>query len=282
LRISIIGAGRVGRALGKAAALAGHEIGDVVCQSRASALAAVRFIGEGHAQPSSTAVLAPASLILIAVQDDRIPEVVELILRQSTSPTESARSSVRIGRRGVPTALHTSGAISSQALAPLEPAGYAIGSCHPLQTFESPRRALQSLLGSYYCIEGDARAIRIARMFVKSIGGRSFAIQTGKKALYHAGAVLASGGLTALLSISLEILGRCGLGDKEARTVLFPLVEGTIDNIKSLGPARAMTGPIRRRDIGTVRLNAQALAGANPDWAAIYDLLARRSLSLLS
>ena len=42
LRISIIGAGKVGRAIGRAAFLAGDEIGDVVCTSMASATAATR------------------------------------------------------------------------------------------------------------------------------------------------------------------------------------------------------------------------------------------------
>jgi len=161
-------------------------------------------------------------------------------------------------------------------------AEFATGSCHPLQTFESARRSLGLIRHSYFCIEGEPKAIQAARKIVADIGGRTFQIGTAQKELYHAGAVLASGGLTALLSISLEILGRCGLHEKDARKVLLPLIEATIANIKTIGPARALTGPMRRGDAGTIRRNVRALGRAQPDWARIYRLLARRSLSLLS
>src|SRR5262249_55086502 len=117
-----------------------------------------------------------------------------------------------------------------------------------------------------------------ARRLVRDVGGRFFEIPEEQKELYHAAAVLASGGLAALLSISLEILGRCGLGEKEARRVLLPLVERTIANIESVGPAGAMAGPVRRGDLGTIRRNTRALAGVQPDWARIYKLLAQRSI----
>jgi predicted short-subunit dehydrogenase-like oxidoreductase (DUF2520 family) len=117
---------------------------------------------------------------------------------------------------------------------------------------------------------------------VRDIGGRFFEIPTHQKELYHAGAVLASGGLTALISISLEILARCGLSEKEARSVLFPLIESTIANIQAVGPRGALTGPVRRGDVGTSRRNTRALAELQPEWARIYKLLANRSLILLS
>jgi predicted short-subunit dehydrogenase-like oxidoreductase (DUF2520 family) len=178
--------------------------------------------------------------------------------------------------------VHTSGALSSRVLAPLKARGFAVGSCHPLQTFESASRSVHSLSRSYFCIEGEPEAVRAARRLVTDIGGRFFEIPTEQKELYHAGAVLVSGGLTALISISLEILGRCGLSERERKRVLFPLIEGTIANIQAVGPAQAMTGPIRRGDTGTIRRNTRALADVQPDWARIYKLLAKRSLILLS
>jgi len=263
--------------MGRAAARAGHEIGDVVCTSRTGALAATRFIGAGVAHASKAAALGPADLFLISTQDDRIRDAVHLI-RKSTAGFSGMHHGRR--RRSI-VALHTSGALSSQVLAPLKQAGFVIGSCHPLQTFESARRSVSLISRTYFCVEGEPAALRAARILVREIGGRFFEIQTGQKELYHAGAVLASGGLTALVSISLEILSRCGLGRKDATRVLFPLIEGTIANIKAVGPAQALTGPVRRRDTGTIRRNTKALASVEPDWGRIYSLLARRSLILL-
>jgi predicted short-subunit dehydrogenase-like oxidoreductase (DUF2520 family) len=100
------------------------------------------------------------------------------------------------------------------------------------------------------------------------------------KGLYHAAAVMASGGVTALVSISVEILSRCGLTEREAVNVLLPLVEGTIANVRTVGAARALTGPVRRGDAGTVRRNIDALKETDRDWIEAYRLLARRSLVL--
>ncbi|MGA9771775.1 MAG: DUF2520 domain-containing protein [Blastocatellia bacterium] len=267
MKISIIGAGRVGQTIGRLARESGYEIIDVVCRSRRSATAAVRFIGAGNPQKSTGVRLSAADLILIATPDDKIGEAVELVMNSASSP-------------GRAVALHTSGAISSDVLARLTARGLATGSCHPLQTFESPTRAHAQARHSYFCIEGDARAVRAARRLVRRIGARYFEIPTEMKSLYHAAAVMASGGVVALLSISLELLERCGLSEVESKKVLMPLVEGTVANVRAFGPARALTGPVRRGDAGTVRRNLKAIADVSSDWLEIYRLLAARSLTL--
>ncbi|HXG65868.1 MAG TPA: DUF2520 domain-containing protein [Blastocatellia bacterium] len=270
MRISIIGAGRVGQTLGRLAREAGYEIGEVVSRTRRSAQAAVKFIGSGEAQSAAQARLTAADLFLIATPDDRIQDAVEMILQQA--PTR-CRAVV----------LHTSGALASDALAPLASCGYSVGSCHPLQTFASPERALPLARGIYYCIEGDARAVRMARRLARDVGGRPFEIRTEMKSLYHVAAVMASGGFVSLLSISMEALTRCGLKEKEAQKVLLPLVEGTLANVRAVGPARALTGPVRRGDAGTVRRNLDALARinrVNSQWFEVYRALGLRAVTL--
>lgn len=267
MKLSIIGAGRVGQTIGLMARAAGYDITDVVCRSRRSAVSAVRFIGAGNAQGSADAHLSAADLFLITTPDDKIKEAVELVL--SSAP--------KAGRK---VALHTSGALASDVLSPLLVHGFNIGSCHPLQAFESPARAIIHAQASYFCIEGEARAVRAARRLVRQIGARHFEISTEMKSLYHAAAVMASGGVVALVSISLEMLARCGLTEAESKKVLLPLVEGTIANIRAIGPARALTGPVRRGDKGTVERNMKALAGVDSMWLEVYRLLAARSLTL--
>jgi predicted short-subunit dehydrogenase-like oxidoreductase (DUF2520 family) len=115
---------------------------------------------------------------------------------------------------------------------------------------------------------------------VNDIGARYFEVPGDLKGLYHAGAVLASGGIVTLLSFSIEVLSQCGLTESEARKVLLPLVEGTLANIGAGGPARALTGPVRRGDAGTVERNLQALSAANRSAADLYRLLTKRAVSL--
>jgi predicted short-subunit dehydrogenase-like oxidoreductase (DUF2520 family) len=206
-------------------------------------------------------------LILIATPDDRLGEAVRLIRKNA----ETLRGAV---------ALHTSGALSSDALSSLKTYAIATGSCHPLQTFGRPARAVGLLKESYFCIEGEPRAERLARRFVRSIGARSFAVTTEMKSLYHAAAVLASGGVVSLLGISIEMLIKCGLSDSQSRKVLLPLVEGTLENVRISGPARALTGPVRRGDAGTVSRNLKAIAEHDRRWLDTYILLALESLAL--
>jgi predicted short-subunit dehydrogenase-like oxidoreductase (DUF2520 family) len=269
LKISIIGAGSVGQTIGRLAREAGYEITDVVSRRKRSAVAAARFIGAGRALSAAGAQLSAADILLIATPDDRIGEAVELALNNAS----------RFGRA---VALHTSGAVASDALKSLAARGMAIGSCHPLQTFESPTRALELIPSSYFCIEGDRRAALAARRLVRLLGARYFEIPTQMKSLYHAAAVMASGGVVALLSISLDILKRCGLSDAQSRKALMPLVEGAVANTRAVGPRRALTGPIPRGDAGTVARNMKALARLDKQWLEIYRLLAARSLTLVA
>lgn len=271
--LSVIGGGRVGQTLARLGREAGYMVGDVVCASRRSALAASLFIGDGTPLTPAAPRMQSADVIIIATPDDRISQAVDWLLKKYPPVTAS---------RSIPVALHTSGAVSSKALGPLGRHGFAVGSCHPLQTFESPARALATITGSYFCIEGDIKALRVARAFVRRVGARSFEIPTPMKALYHAAAVLASGGVTALLDVSLEALQRCGLDEASAKRVLLPLTETTLANVRAVGTRRALTGPVRRGDVGTVRRNLEALGGNRPEWRELYRLLARQSLDLIA
>jgi predicted short-subunit dehydrogenase-like oxidoreductase (DUF2520 family) len=143
-----------------------------------------------------------------------------------------------------------------------------------MHAFESPARSISSVKGAYFCIEGRPGAVRLARRLVRDIGGRPFEIKTDLKALYHAAAVIASTGPVALVSKSVEMLKACGLTEHQARRVLSPLVETTMSNIGAVGPARALTGPVRRGDAGTVARNVEALAAFDPDWVDVYIMLA--------
>jgi predicted short-subunit dehydrogenase-like oxidoreductase (DUF2520 family) len=133
---------------------------------------------------------------------------------------------------------------------------------------------------TFFCVEGQPKAVRVARRLVREIGGRFFEIPTEQKSLYHAAAVLASGGVTALISISLELLSKCGLSEREARKVLLPLVNGTVGNIRLAGPAKAYTGPVKRGDAGTIESNLKSLSTIDPEWTRLYLILACRGLEL--
>ncbi len=210
--------------------------------------------------------------MLIATPDDIIARVAEQLA--AIFGSKSARSPRRI-------VLHTSGALSSNVLRPLRSAGFATGSLHPLISISDSRSGSESLARAFFSVEGDSAAVRLASSLVRDLGGRSFRLDSRRKALYHAAAVTAAPNMTALFDIALEMLGRCGLSPQRARQILLPLAESTLANLATQDPARALTGTFKRGDVSTVEKHLAALKSANlPQALAAYVLLGQRSLLL--
>ena len=126
------------------------------------------------------AQLPPSDLVLIATPDDAIEETAHRL-----AACERGTSGKATRRR---TVLHTSGALSSEVLAPLAQAGFHTGSLHPLVSVSESRAGAKALHGAFFCLEGDKAALKLAGKIVRDLGGTSFSIRPENKALYHAAA----------------------------------------------------------------------------------------------
>ena len=269
LSISIIGAGRVGQTLGKLWHDQAHKIEAVVCRQILSAKRAVRFIGAGKAESSTPKTLPKSQIFLLSVSDDELQNAIDLLRRQFNDLTGSV-------------VLHTSGSLSSSALEPLQKIGASIGSMHPLLSLSNPELAIGQVAGGFFCVEGDSAATEIAKQLIESIGAEAFEIRSTDKGIYHAAAVMASPHLTALLSLSIELLTKCGLTEQRATEVLMPLVNSTIDNLSKQGAVDALTGPVKRADVTTIERNLDALSGANPVAEEVYRVLSVQAIRLIA
>lgn len=281
--IVIIGAGRLGQALARALNAAGYDIYAVVSlrgYSAHTAVAPLKGTGRIPLAADELSQLPVASgLILIATPDDAIADTARRL-------AELARRTDFQGKRfkyylGWVTVLHTSGALSSEVLAPLAAAGAQTGSIHPLVSISDPVTGANALRGAFYGLEGTPKAKRLAAQLVKDLGGISFSIDAEKKALYHAAAVMASPHLVALFDLATEMLANCGLSRKRSQEVLLPLLESTVNNLKAASPKDALTGTFARADLSTVRKHLSALSGKELAAALeVYRLLGLRSLEL--
>ncbi|HZT59248.1 MAG TPA: Rossmann-like and DUF2520 domain-containing protein [Pyrinomonadaceae bacterium] len=267
--VVIVGAGRLGSALARALAGCGYEVRALVARGDASARRAVSRAGV-KAKAFGVARLGelpPSDVLLISTPDDAIGETAHRI---TMLPDARAR-----------VALHTSGALSSDVLAPMRERGYAVGSMHPLAAVSDAEAGAESLRRAFYCVEGDARAVRAARRIVRDLGGQSFSIRARDKALYHAAALITAGHTVALFDTAASLLARCGLSEREARRVLLPLLASTLENLSRSTPEQALTGTFARGDAATVRKHLAALVEAgDPEALLVYALLGARSLRL--
>ena len=260
--VSIIGSGRLGTALAVALLHRGYSVRSLVSRRIQRVRNAARLLDAGVQVLAAKELssLRPADVFLITVPDDQIAGVATEMNRLEFTAT----------------ALHTSGALSSEVLAPLRKKGWKTGSIHPLVSVSNAGDPIE---GAFWSVEGDKSAVRTGKAIVRDLGGKSFFIRSGDKPLYHAAAVMSSGNVTALFDVALEMLSECGIKRTTARNILLPLIASTVRNLETKDPAQALTGTFSRGDLETVKRHLAALK-RNPDALELYRLLGKRSLKL--
>jgi predicted short-subunit dehydrogenase-like oxidoreductase (DUF2520 family) len=287
--LAIIGAGRVGRALGRALRRRGWRIGAVVTRSQRTAAAAVRAIGAGRPLSRLDATVLSADVVFIATPDRAIATVAQRLaavarvlprggVGSAAGGEPEALQSLRDKLRGK-IVLHTNGALNRSVLAPLDRLGAATGSLHPLQTFSG--RTVPKLAGCICALEGTPAALRAARRIARDLGCVPVVIAPQSKPAYHAAAVLAAGHSLAVVEAATRILVSLGFTRRQAVRALLPLTREMLDNFERLGAQAAWTGPLARGDFATVKKHAAALRKFPREYRDAYAVLSRLSLFVL-
>ena len=269
--VSIVGAGRVGKSLGRALRQRGWRMGAVVAR------AAVRAIGGGKAHAGLTAEVFGAEVIFITTPDGEIAGAAKELARMARGAL-AGRGTGRVLRGKV--VLHTSGALDRSALAPLARLGAATGSLHPMQTFSGEK--LPRLKGVIFAVEGDERARRAARAMARELGGAPIAVASRDKPAYHAAAALAAGHALALVEAATQTLESIGFPRRRAEQTLLPLIRETLENFERIGPRAAWTGPVERGDYAVVAKHVRALQRRPREFARAYATLARLGARVLA
>jgi predicted short-subunit dehydrogenase-like oxidoreductase (DUF2520 family) len=265
--LAIVGAGRVGRTLGRRLRELGWHIGPVVTRSRATARAAVRAIGAGIPNGALTRHVLAAEVVLIATPDSAVADVAAQLARQGG---EEWRGKV---------VLHTSGSLSSASLDPLAIRGASTGSMHPMQTFSG--RARTELEGVIFGIDGDARARRVARRIARALGGIPVVVKGRDRVAYHAAGGFAAQHVLSVMEAGTQILMSVGFTRRQAGRALLNLARQTLDNFEGLGPRASWTGPLARGDFGTVAKHVAALRKLPREFGAAYAALTWLALHTL-
>lgn len=266
--IAIVGAGRLGRVLGRSLRRADWKIGAVVARSESTARSALRAIGGGFPLSTLSSRILHANIVLISTPDDAISEVAAKLARIGG---DEWRGKV---------VLHTSGALDDSVLAPLARRGAHIGSLHPLQTFSE--RNSPPLEGILFAIQGQLRAQRAARRIARAVGGVAITLRSDAKAAYHAAGTFASPFVLVIVECAMRILMDSGFSRRRAKMALLPLVRQTLANFESVGAKESWTGPLSRGDFATIARHKAALATWPSEIQDAYAALARLSARLLA
>jgi predicted short-subunit dehydrogenase-like oxidoreductase (DUF2520 family) len=204
------------------------------------------------------------AIIVVATPDDAIEAAAQSLLDHGAV-------------RATHAVLHLSGLRDRRALAQLDQTGAAIGSFHPLQTVVDPRTAPEHLKGAWAGIEGDARALEAGEHLAEWLGLRPVRLEAASKPLYHAAAVLVANYTVSLAGVAERLARLAGVPRDLAGRIYLPLLAGAAENLRSTTTAAALTGPLRRGDLETVRRHLDSLPA---DVVPLYRLLGLEALAL--
>jgi predicted short-subunit dehydrogenase-like oxidoreductase (DUF2520 family) len=245
MMIGIIGAGAVGKSLGMYLNGMDQSVSGYYSKTMAHTINAAEKIN-AKAYDSLNDLILDNDLMIIAVNDDAI----EVVVRDMLNASES------FSHKHI---LHTSGVHTSEVLAPLRSKGAKILSVHPLQSFADPDEAQKSIPSTYFSIEGDLDETMMNWLTDHKI--KYFEIDKENKVKYHLAAVAVSNYLVATLDFGTKQFESLGYTKDFALKALWPLVEGTINNVRQFGTVKSMTGPIVRGDLKTIDNHLSVLSG---------------------
>lgn len=259
LSIGVVGAGRVGAVIAAALRAAGHGVAAVAGESDASRTRIATLLpGVPIAKP--TAVARSCDLLLLTVPDDMLSNVVVQL---------TASGAIHEGQYVV----HTSGRHGLAVLEPAARVGARTVALHPAMTFTGTDLDLPRLAGCVFGVTADQPdTIALAESLVHDLAGRIVWVPESHRTLYHAGLAHGANHLVTLVSEAMELLRASGAADPAA--TLRPLLTAALDNVLSFGDA-ALTGPIVRGDVETVRAHVRDIALNAPTTLPSYVVMAR-------
>lgn len=263
-RVAIIGVGVVGTVLGVVLNRCGYPIAGVADCSEGRARRAAQRI-DGAASSTDVVEIAKSSTcIFITTPDDVIAETCAAI----------------VGGGGISegdVVFHCSGALSADVLDSARRCGAFGASMHPMGVFADVDVALDHLSDLFFCLEGDAEAVQLGERIVKDIGATPVRLPKELKTMTHIAACLVSNYMMTLADVALGLIRDLGLSKQERLKLLLPLVQGAVRALEEQGLPEALTGPIARGDVSTVKRHLEAIR-SDTALTRLYALLGLRTI----
>ena len=261
LRVGVVGAGRVGAVLAATLRSAGHDVVAAAGESDASRGRIEALLpGVPVTKPSEAA--RRSDLLLLTVPDDMLANVVAML---------SASGAIRADQ----VVVHTSGRHGLGVLAPAAAVGARTLAVHPAMTFTGTEVDLPRLAGCVFGVTATPADRELTEALVADLGGRTTWVAEELRTLYHAGLAHGANHLVTLVTEAMELLSATGAEDPAA--TLRPLLTAALDNALAQGDS-ALTGPIVRGDVGTVRAHLADIAATAPHTLPSYVAMARATL----
>lgn len=266
ISINLIGAGIVGKTIGKLATL--HrtaKINSVFNRRMEDALLSTHFIGQGEAI-DDIRLLSPADIHFILTPDHMIESMCQLICEHHIHPGSIV--------------LHCSGTIPVSALTAAKQKGCFIARVHPIKHMYSKEHGVQVFPDTSCIFEGDEEAYSSLQHFFSAIKGKVIKINEQKDGKYHTACVFSASYHQILLSVSSILYQQCGMSKETATQLSLNIARQALENREPHQPYSSyVEGPVKRLDTLTIQKNVSSLEN-QPAFKQLYAALASIALSL--
>lgn len=246
MKIGFIGAGKVGFTLGRYFKEHGADVTGYFSRSKRSAEDAAKFT-DTKTYDSIADIVDNNELLFLTVPDDAIKPLWESI------------KTIEISDKLI---CHCSGAMSSEVFEEIEKTGAYGYSLHPFFAISSRTSSYETLSQAFFTVEGDEKHIAFLADFIIRMGNPVHKISAKQKVKYHAAAVFLSNHVTALAHSGCKLLADCGFDDNMVSMALNTLFLAQSKVIAEKGVVNALTGPVERNDMETVKKHLECLCGS--------------------
>ena len=258
MRVGFIGAGKVGQSFAWYLKHQGVDISGFYSR-RMESSSAIASALNCKAFETIGALVEQSDMVGITVNDDQINVVVDSLINLGLDLKTKFF-------------FHMSGVHNSESLKLLSERVFTL---HPLKAFPKIETSSAHFQNIYFSLENaDAFILK----WTTDIGLKTFEIQSDKKVKYHAAAAILSNYMVSIIDFGLHQLDDVGLERRFALEAMWPLIEDTLTNIKKLGPKQALTGPIARGDIETIKMHLSCLDAESRE---LYKSLGKYTLTLV-
>ncbi|MBK5142287.1 DUF2520 domain-containing protein [Budviciaceae bacterium BWR-B9] len=249
MNIGFIGAGKVGFTLGKYFASRGINVVGYYSRNPQDARDAAKFTGSQFFSQISSLLQVCDTLFLT------VPDTVITTLWQELKPYPIAGKNI----------CHCSGALSSSVFDGIEQYNAYGYSIHPIYAIHDKFHSVESLPEVYFTVEGSQTNLIEITTLIESLGNSVRTMSAENKALYHAASVMVSNLVIGLTKMSSDIFQQCGFDRTFSDKAWNALFLGNAENICSSGMVNALTGPLERGDVTTIRQHLKALGEQERD-----------------
>lgn len=259
--IGFIGAGKVGYSLGRYLKEHHMDVSGYYSANPDSAKDAAEFTQTECFKDLET-IVRKSEILFLTVPDGKIKEVWDQLKQQSIN-----------GK----IVCHCSGALSTDIFSDIDRYqvyGYSI---HPLFAINDRYHSYKELSNCLFTIEGHEQYQAYFQEMFASMGNQIQIIPKEAKVRYHAAAAMASNLVVALAYLCQKELAACGFSEENARHALSPILLSNMQHIVEDGCVGALTGPLERCDVATVKRHLEVLQGNDK---IVYQSLSKELLEV--